>query len=83
MRVLLGIANIFLLLGMLVCCLAAMAGLVVFLPFVAGAWALNVAGFLADEEARTHPSTARSAPVPESLPQEAAAPESRGAAAAA
>lgn len=83
MRVLLGIANVFLLLGMLVCCLAAMAGMVVFLPFVAGAWALNVVGLLGEEEARTHPSTARSTAAPERVPQEAAAPESPGTAAAA
>jgi uncharacterized SAM-binding protein YcdF (DUF218 family) len=69
MRLLLGIANVFLLLGMLVCCAAAMAGLVVFLPFVAGAWALNLAGLLSEEEApRTKQSPAARAAEPNSVP---------------
>jgi hypothetical protein len=51
MHALLRIANVLLLLGMIVCCAGAVAGLIVFLPVVAGAWALNLVGLLGYEEA--------------------------------
>ena len=51
MRTLLRITNILLLAGMVGCCLGAIAGMIVLLPFVAGAWALNLVGLLGLEEA--------------------------------
>ena len=73
------INNILLILGMIGCCAGALAGLIVLLPFVAGAWALNLVGLLSFEEgARTE--TRR--PAVEPAPAEARAPvtsrESRG-----
>ena len=51
MRTLLKIANIFLMVTMIGCCAGALAGLIVLLPFVAGAWALNLVALLGFEEA--------------------------------
>jgi hypothetical protein len=60
MRTLLRIANVFLLVGIIICCAGALAGLIVFLPFVAGGWALNLVGLLGYEEAaRTAPTDSR------------------------
>lgn len=51
MRTLLRIANILLIIGMIVCCAGALAGLIVLLPFVAGAWLLNLLALVGYEEA--------------------------------
>lgn len=53
MRTLYKITNIVLIIAMIACCAGALAGLIVFLPFVAGAWALNLVGLLAAERAAT------------------------------
>lgn len=55
------INNILLILGMIGCCAGALAGLIVLLPFVAGAWALNLVGLLSFEEGR---ETESSEPAP-------------------
>lgn len=46
MRTFFRINNILLIVAMLSCCAGALAGLIVFLPFAAGAWALNLVGLL-------------------------------------
>ena len=51
MRTILGIVNIFLIVAMIGCAAGALAGLIVFLPFVAGAWALNLVALVGCEEA--------------------------------
>jgi hypothetical protein len=64
MHTLLRIANILLIIGMIACCAGALAGLIVLLPFVAGAWVLNLLALVGfDEAARTGQSdVARKAP---------------------
>jgi hypothetical protein len=44
-------ANVILLIGMTVCLAGAMAGLILFLPFVGGAWGLNLVALLGREKA--------------------------------
>jgi hypothetical protein len=44
------INNILLIAAMIGCCAGALAGLIVLLPFVAGAWALNLVALLGFEE---------------------------------
>jgi len=51
MRTFFRINNILLIIAMIACCAGALAGLIVLLPFVAGAWALNLVGLLGFEEA--------------------------------
>jgi hypothetical protein len=46
MRTFFRVNNILLIVAMLSCCAGALAGLIVFLPFAAGAWALNLVGLL-------------------------------------
>jgi hypothetical protein len=62
MRLFLKINNVFLLLGMIGCCAGALAGMIVLLPFVAGAWVLNLMALVAAEESpRQRRSTAAAA----------------------
>lgn len=57
MRTFARITNILLIVAMIGCCAGALAGLIVLLPFVAGAWALNLVALLGFEEgARTEAS---------------------------
>jgi len=63
MRTFFRINNILLILGMIACCAGALAGLIVLLPFVAGAWALNLVGLLSFEEG-AHTETRRIAVEP-------------------
>ena len=51
MRTFFRINNVLLIVAMIACCAGALAGLIVLLPFVAGAWALNLVGLLSCEEA--------------------------------
>jgi hypothetical protein len=51
MRAFFRINNILLIIAMITCCAGALAGLIVLLPFAAGAWALNLVGLLGFEEA--------------------------------
>ncbi|HET7130396.1 MAG TPA: hypothetical protein VFJ93_15100 [Gaiellaceae bacterium] len=44
--------NIALILAMIGCLAGALAGLIVFFPFVAGAWGLNLAALLAYDDRR-------------------------------
>ena len=44
MRTFFRINNILLIVAMIACCAGALAGLIVLLPFAAGAWALNLVG---------------------------------------
>ena len=57
MSMFLRINNILLIAAMIGCCAGALAGLIVLLPFVAGAWALNLVALLGFEERA--PVTAR------------------------
>jgi hypothetical protein len=71
--------NVALILGMIGCMAGALAGLIVLLPFVAGAWVLNLTALVAYENNREpdaapgRPETVRA----ESEPQ-ASRPELRG-----
>lgn len=46
MRTFFRINNILLIVAMIGCCAGALAGLIVLLPFAAGAWGLNLVGLL-------------------------------------
>jgi hypothetical protein len=73
MRTFFRINNVLLIIGMIGCCAGALAGLIVLLPFVAGAWALNLVGLLSfEEEART----VRPRPVPAEVGESATSDES-------
>ncbi|HET7449955.1 MAG TPA: hypothetical protein VFJ78_05110 [Gaiellaceae bacterium] len=50
MRSFFRINNVLLIVAMIACCAGALAGLIVLLPFVAGAWALNLVGLLSCEK---------------------------------
>jgi hypothetical protein len=67
MRTFFRINNVLLIVAMIACCAGALAGLIVLLPFVAGAWALNLVGLLSCEEAakteRPEPVVHEQAPV--------------------
>ena len=64
MRTFFRINNILLIIAMIGCCAGALAGLIVFFPIVAGAWALNLVGLLGFEEgARTERTRPVAAPV--------------------
>ena len=52
MRTFFRISNVLLIVAMIACCAGALAGLIVLLPFVAGAWALNLVGLLTARESR-------------------------------
>jgi uncharacterized SAM-binding protein YcdF (DUF218 family) len=60
---LLRLANVLLLLSLVGCLAGALAGLAVFVPFVAGAWALNLMALAAYEERGPAP-VAEPVPVP-------------------
>jgi hypothetical protein len=61
---LLRLANVVLLVSIVGCILGALAGLIVFVPFLAGAWALNLVALLAYER-DVLPRTTEVVPVPE------------------
>lgn len=75
MRTLLNITNIFLIIAMIGTVAGALAGLIVFFPFVAGAWALNLTALLGYEEGartrrseRPRPAAAKTAPDDKRVP---------------
>lgn len=75
MRTLFKITNIFLIVAMIACIAGALAGLIVFFPFVAGAWALNLVALLGYEEAartvrseRPRPAAVEAAPAEKRVP---------------
>ena len=80
MRTFFRINNILLIVAMIACCAGALAGLIVLLPFAAGAWALNLVGLLGFEEGarseRSHPAAAERVPAREQAP--VTSRESRG-----
>ena len=74
MRTFLKLANIFLIVAMIACCAGALAGLIVFLPFVAGAWALNLVALLGGEEAARTGGAEPPRPAAASAPADKRAP---------
>jgi len=80
MRAFFRINNILLIVAMIVCCAGALAGLIVLLPFAAGAWALNLVGLLGFEEAARSGGSRPAAPEPVSAHEQVpvTSRESRG-----
>jgi hypothetical protein len=65
MRTLYRITNIVLIIGIVACCAGALAGMIVLLPFVVGAWLLNLMALLGDAESeRREPRAAEAATAP-------------------
>jgi hypothetical protein len=79
MRTLFRIVNILLIVAIVACCAGALAGMIVFLPIVAGAWLLDLVGLLGFEQSHGAPRRERprlAAGEPE--PVRVTSPEPRG-----
>lgn len=75
--ILLRLLNLILLLGLVVCLAGAMAGLIVFAPFVGGAWFLTLIAIVGSDPESQPPQT-RSQSLPATRPAERSKPTASG-----